>query len=46
MKKNLTKFVLFAMLLLPFMACAQTFEGKGAASPEEAVSQYLSALKK
>ena len=46
MKKNLTKFVLFAMLLLPFMACAQTFEGKGATSPEEAVSQYLSALKK
>jgi len=46
MKKNLTKIVLFIMLLLPFVASAKTYEGKGAASPEEAVRQYLHALKK
>ena len=46
MKKCLRTIITLAMSLLAFQLGAQTFEGKGAASPEEAVSQYLNALKK
>lgn len=46
MKKCLKTILTLAMTLLAFQLGAQTFEGKGAASPEEAVSNYLNALKK
>lgn len=45
MNKFIKTFICTAMILLPLNLGAQTFEGKGEASPEKAVQKYLEALK-
>ena len=43
MKRNLL--IIFASVFFAFSLSAQTFEGKGFASPEKAVKEYLNAIK-